>query len=364
MKRIVLITVLVLLLAQGKIFPCSTFCLKDGNGLVVGFNFDWYSSHGFVVTNNKGIKKTAFMPFQDVPVKWISKYGSITFNVFGKEFPMAGMNEVGLVITIMWLDETKYQEIDKRYAITELQWVQYQLDNSATIEDVLQSEKILRITNKTTAPLHFLVCDKSGNTVTIELLNRRLVYHTGDELPVPLLCNDKYDKSMKSLIEFMDFGSRDADLSSAMEMVKGKYDDDRFIKGTNAIKEFQQKANADIIGSAFNILGELKQPHTNWSIVFDLKNFQIQYKTDNNTAIRLINLDDYKYESDSKNLMIDINIGKANEKPGFEYFTIEKNKLYMDYIVQNIVSKADGLNRVPLEFWNKMAYYPGEMGKE
>jgi choloylglycine hydrolase len=30
-------------------------------------------------------------------ISWISKYGSITFNQYGREFPTGGMNEKGLV---------------------------------------------------------------------------------------------------------------------------------------------------------------------------------------------------------------------------------------------------------------------------
>lgn len=34
-----------------------------------------------------------------------SKYGSITFNQYRKEFPIGGMNEKGLVIEALWLNE-------------------------------------------------------------------------------------------------------------------------------------------------------------------------------------------------------------------------------------------------------------------
>jgi Penicillin V acylase and related amidases len=46
------------------------------------------------------------------PIEWISKYGSITFNQSGREFPHGGINEKGLVIEQMWLDEAAYPEMD------------------------------------------------------------------------------------------------------------------------------------------------------------------------------------------------------------------------------------------------------------
>ncbi len=46
-------------------------------------------------------------------VHWTAVYGSISFNQYGKEFPTGGMNEKGLVVELMWLDETKFPAQDK-----------------------------------------------------------------------------------------------------------------------------------------------------------------------------------------------------------------------------------------------------------
>ena len=78
-------------------------------------------------------------------ISWVSKYGSITFNQYGKEFPTGGMNEKGLVVELMWLDETRYPEPDQRGVLNVLQWIQYQLDNSQTIDEVIASDKKIRI---------------------------------------------------------------------------------------------------------------------------------------------------------------------------------------------------------------------------
>jgi penicillin V acylase-like amidase (Ntn superfamily) len=43
------------------------------------------------------------------PAKWVSRYGSVTFNQYGCENPTGGMNEAGLVVEQMWLDESAYQ---------------------------------------------------------------------------------------------------------------------------------------------------------------------------------------------------------------------------------------------------------------
>ncbi|MBN2363358.1 hypothetical protein JXL83_04420 [candidate division WOR-3 bacterium] len=69
---------------------CSTFCLKSQNELIYGRNFDWMVGEGLVIVNKRGIEKTAFI--NENPAHWTSKYGSVTFNLYGREFPMDGIN--------------------------------------------------------------------------------------------------------------------------------------------------------------------------------------------------------------------------------------------------------------------------------
>jgi choloylglycine hydrolase len=160
--------VLVACLAASLASTCTTFFLSDGQRLLYGKNYDWHIRSGMLIVNHRGMAKVAIADDNGNPARWTSTYGSVTFNQFGRDFPMGGMNEVGLVVEVMWLDETRYPSIDDRASIGDLQWVQYQLDTAATVEDVLASDAEVRIVNG--APLHFLVADASGNAATIEFL--------------------------------------------------------------------------------------------------------------------------------------------------------------------------------------------------
>jgi choloylglycine hydrolase len=71
---------------------CSTFCLA-GAGPVFGKNYDWDVADGLVIVNKRGVAKTAMT--NDNPAKWTSKYGSVTFNQYGREMPCGGINEAG-----------------------------------------------------------------------------------------------------------------------------------------------------------------------------------------------------------------------------------------------------------------------------
>lgn len=99
---------------------CSTFCLRAGPHIVLGKNFDWYTGEGFLSINARHAKKTALVLSPERPVQWTAAYGSVTFNQIGREFPFGGMNEVGLVVELLWLSETRYPPPDTRPSLNEL----------------------------------------------------------------------------------------------------------------------------------------------------------------------------------------------------------------------------------------------------
>ncbi len=189
-KYILLLTAILIPVVQ--VFPCTTFVLKTKNGLFFGRNLDWVSDLGLVIINQRNLTKESFVFPPEKPISWTSKYGSVTFNQFGKEFPFGGINEKGLVIEIM-VSMAEYPEVDERPVVNELQWIQYQLDNCATVEEVIQTDALLRI-GQTHEILHYLICDSTGNTAVIEFIRGKMVVYKGNDLPVPVLENEEYSE--------------------------------------------------------------------------------------------------------------------------------------------------------------------------
>src|SRR5690606_9913051 len=93
-------------LSMGTVLACSAVLFSNGDHYVAGRNYDWHLGHGMVMVNKRDMAKQA-LSF-DNPAKWISRYGSVTLNQYGRELPCEGMNEKGLSISMLWLDETKY----------------------------------------------------------------------------------------------------------------------------------------------------------------------------------------------------------------------------------------------------------------
>jgi penicillin V acylase-like amidase (Ntn superfamily) len=127
---------------------CTGFQLKDGKQLIVCFSFDHQIGAGHIYVNKRNVERQRYLLYAERPLAWVSKYGSVTFNLVGRDWPHDGMNEMGLVILSMGLDDTKFQTADSRVPLDENGWIQYQLDNSASIADVLEDMKKMRISSK------------------------------------------------------------------------------------------------------------------------------------------------------------------------------------------------------------------------
>ena len=166
---------------------CSTFCLKTPTQTVFGKNYDWHFADGHLMVNKANTERRSKIS----DLTWTSRYGSVTFNQYGRNSPSGGINEQGVVIELMWMDSTRYPGDDKRLAIGNLEWIQYQLDTAATVEDIAASDTKIRILH-TDEPLHYLAADAQGGVAAIEFLDGKMAFYRGDKLPVPALTNDTY----------------------------------------------------------------------------------------------------------------------------------------------------------------------------
>jgi choloylglycine hydrolase len=295
---IILLSSFLLFAKKGN--TCTTFCIDTEDELVFGKNYDWSIDFGIVFVNKKGVIKTAFTK-QNNPAEWISKYGSVSFNQFGREFPMGGMNESGLVVELMWLDEAKYPEPDDRETTGGiLQWIQYQLDNCETIQEVIDTDKFLRIPAGS-IPVHYLITDKYGNSAAIEFLKGKLVQHSGETLKYMVLANDTYEKSVDNLKYYKDFGGM-------MEITDDESSFERFARSCQMINNYSKDVNGNAVDYGFEILNRVDQGSaTKWSIVYDIKNMIVYFKTIINNNIKSVDFASLDFNCSTPVMMIDIN---------------------------------------------------------
>jgi len=282
--------------------------------MVFGRNYDWVTDAGMVCTNLKGLSKISMKTENGETISWVSKYGSITFNQYGKEFPTGGMNEKGLVVELMWLDETKYPASDNRPAIGVLQWIQYQLDNCITIDEIIATDKDLRISPTGTTPLHYLVADANGKVATIEFLNGKMVVHKGSDLSFPVLTNNTYDESLKSVKNSSSNGNNSLE---------------RFGEACKMIQQLNTNNIAKPLPDyAFDILGNVSQgDFTKWSIVYDMTNKTIQFRTNRFKQIKAVSFSAFDFNCSATAKVWDMNqkaSGSVNNL--FQNFNTDINK--------------------------------------
>jgi penicillin V acylase-like amidase (Ntn superfamily) len=300
---------------------CTTFFINKDGQMVFGRNYDWITGNGMVCTNLRGLYKTSFKASDGKSISWTSKYGSITFNQYGKEFPTGGMNEKGLVVELMWLDGTAYPNEDDRPAMGVLQWIQYQLDNCSTIEELIATDQKIRISAKGTTPLHYLVADANGNAATIEFFNGKMTVHTGKDLPYPVLTNSTYESSIEKTRE-------SSQAAGVFDVQFADNSIDRFSKACNRVIVYQkQKIATPIIDYSFNILNTVAQgSHTKWSIVYDLVNKKVYFKTLDYPTIKNISFDSFKWECSASAKSWNMNQAGAGDIASyFSDFTIDVN---------------------------------------
>ncbi|TCO08913.1 linear amide C-N hydrolase [Natronoflexus pectinivorans] len=343
MNRKFLTTILILLYVTAYSYACTTFFL-NGEQKLFGRNFDFPSGVGHIYINPSNLEKTSFIFPPEKPFTWVSKYGSISFNQNGREMPYGGINEAGLVIEQMWHQEAKYPEPDQRKALTELQWIQYHLDNSATVQDVSNSDKSLRISTTSIATLHFLVADASGDLATIEFLDGNMVVYRGADLKHPVLSNCSYDVS----INYIASTNQNQKHTPWVENSSGRFKTAaEMIDGKNPNKK-------DKTAFAFKVLDAVSQGEsTRWSIVYDITNFKIHLKTHENQQIRTINFNEFDFSCTHAPIFVDIDHPNPTVK-NFSPFSIEANFSLID----RVCNEVEFLSQMPNDYRQAAATFP------
>ncbi|MCT4591423.1 MAG: linear amide C-N hydrolase [Carboxylicivirga sp.] len=331
------------LILSHSLFACTTFVINDSTNLVFGRNFDWDIGLGMIVVNKKGLNKQAIVQAPHFPVRWISKYGSITFNQIGVDMPMGGMNEKGLVIAQMGLFESQFPEKIEQEVLNGLEWIQYQLDNSANLDEVIANNQKVQILPDI-VPLHYMICDANGNVGVIEYLGGELVIKQGNDITIPVCSNMAYEKSQIAIKDYQPYGGTKK-LPTQWNTIP-----DIIAKAGSMIENFNHTDNA--IDFGFKILKAVgSETRTQWSLIFDIHNKTINFKTLNNTTTRVISLTDIDFNCYNDILMLDVHKAQAR-KPIINQFKKLTPRYYFQYkqtLIDLYQANFEGFPNIPDE---------------
>lgn len=274
-----------LVISYASAQACTTFVIGERDSQLFGRNYDFDFGDGYIIVNKRGVSKTAFKSRLQgeggQPVSWISRFGSVTFNQYGREFPQGGMNETGLVVEAMALMSTRFPPPDSRpYLPNSLLWRQYLLDTCSSVNEVIESDSKVRISYDASKGIgiHLLVLDREGNAAIIEFLEGKTVVHTGDSLPIRALTNNTYQESLTY------WKNRTSPFFDSAGSIR------RFVTVAGVVhpgRSVQSKPNVEEV---FTLLDSVKWEKTRWGIVYDNRNSKIHLKTDGNAAIRIVDV--------------------------------------------------------------------------
>ena len=319
---------------------CTTVCLLDKEKVVVAYNYDFHPPEGLVLVNKRGTRKMSSLRTQGAT--WAATYGSVTFNQFGRDNPMTGINEKGLMVSQMWLDETRYPPADPRPVIGVLEWIQYNLDRHASVAEVLADAETVRPTSRQ-APIHYLVADATGDAAALEFLDGKLVVHRGAAMPVRALANSAYADSVAAFERAKSKGEVPTSVSSL----------DRFVRAAM----LAGAGNADPIARGFEILASVAQPYfTRWSIVYDLRAGEVYFRTEGNRAIRRVALAGFDFSCGTPVKMLDVTAGGAGDVgAAFLDYRLATNLA----LIESAFSKTPFLREVPAAARDALAAHSG-----
>jgi predicted MPP superfamily phosphohydrolase/penicillin V acylase-like amidase (Ntn superfamily) len=338
--------------AAAVIPQCTAFVLQGRGSLFLAKNFDGPLGDGLILVNKRGVAKQAFEPGTPgaKPLDWTSKYGSVTFNQFGREFPLGGLNEAGLAVEELG-GPADYPAADGRPALNELEWVQYQLDTAGSVKDVLASDADVRV-SKLLFDAHFLVADRKGNAAVVEFVGGKRTAVTGGYLTVPVLANDAFAESVRCL-EFQGGFDGRRRPSNATESSA------RFVRAAAFLREFESLGQAPVVDDAFVALKSLERADTQWSIAYNLPRRLVFFKTRAHRRYKIIGLERVDFSCGTPALMLPVDTEDSWDLSGrFSGYDAARNRSLLESVFARLAEMGGPASPPGAEVIRGMAAHP------
>lgn len=258
------------------------------------------------------------------PLEWTSKYGSVVASAYDI-CSTDGMNEKGLVANLLWLAESEYPQWDgKKPGLSIAAWVQYILDNFATVDEAVSYvekgtfEVVSDMMPDGTrmATLHLSISDADGDNAIFEYIGGELKIH--------------HDKSYQVMTNSPVFDQQLA-LNNYWKNIGGttflpgtNRAADRFVRASfyiNAIPKVADTRTA--VASVFSVIRNTSVPlgittpnepnisSTRWRTVSDQKNKIYFFESTIQPNVFWVNLQDVDFSEKAPVKMLDLVSGKT-----------------------------------------------------
>jgi choloylglycine hydrolase len=309
---------------------CSLFALFRDGVAVFGQNLDWHEPvPGVVAVNKRGVEKTILpwkgwwpVPWEGDTPSWVSRYGSVTFTCYGRDFIDGGMNEAGLMVDEAGLTAV-YPPEDGRPGVSCTQWMQYQLDNYATVDEVIAHIDDLRPDGE---GWYYLVVDSSGACAVIEYPAGKALIYSGREVEVCAATNTSHGQALSHIPMDSAFGG-DIDIGAGSDSYG------RFVRMAALMRDYDPAADGDAVPYAFRILDDVSSPDTRRRVVYDASSSRVLWLTPENPSVRWLDLDSLDFSADEPALRVGMDMGGSGDVSHLlEEYTLEANRAVVDSV--------------------------------
>ncbi len=347
---------IILSLALSSIFilPKAYACTRalyvgTDNTVITGRTMDWKTDQeANIWAFPRGIERNGLAGKNSV--KWTSKYGSVITSAFDMA-TVDGMNEKGLVANILYLTESEYvipKKNDKRKPLSISMWVQYILDNYATVEEAvkdLKKEKIYIVTAEIPndgrqAGLHLTISDAKGDSAIFEYINGKLRIYHGKQYKVVTnspeysqqLAIDEYWKSIGGTV-FLPGTNRAAD---------------RFARASFYINAIPKTSDTRLaVASVLSVMNNVSVPigittpnepnisTTIWRTVADQKSRLYFFQSTLRENIFWVDLKEINFDKDQPVKKLDLTNGKYYTENATSNFKEAKAFQFLPSVIEN-----------------------------
>lgn len=281
-------------------------------------------------------------------LRWTARYGSVVATAFDM-ISVDGLNEAGLAGHVLWLAESDYGTLDKgRPALSQAIWLQYFLDNFASVADAIAWVRDTRVqlvpltdpASGEVPAIHLALDDATGDSAILEYIDGELEIHHGAQYRV-MTNSPKYDLQLALLEQFEAWGG-DKPLPGTTAAP------DRFARATYFVERLPQPTSqVEAIAAMFSVMRNTAQPHrvpeagrpdvsqTIWQSVTDLSRRRYVFESSVRPNIVWVDLDKVDLSEDSGEGVIDLGSRLAVEgglagnvsdrferRPGLHFLTL------------------------------------------
>ena len=323
------------LLLSSKADACTGITLQTkGGDFVVGRTIEWALTglHSNYVVVPRGYVQRSFVPNGGKEGKeFTARYGYVGLTVEQDEFVMDGINEAGLSAGLFYFPNYgQYEDYDvskKEMTLSDFQLVSWILSSFKTIDEVKEGMKNVRVVgiDPRSSTVHWRVTEQSGRQIVIEIVDKKVHFY---ENKLGVLTNapgfewhltnlNNYVNLLPGAAESRQFGGVKLNPIGGGSGLLGIPGDmtppSRFVRAA-FFQAYAPKldSNEETVFQAFHILNNFDIPvgvqfnnpqsipnipsATQWTIVSDLKNKCIYYKTMYNSEIRCLELNKINFE--------------------------------------------------------------------